>query len=123
MAAASSSFLTPVTSAACDVEWARQYFLEVCWQPAHIVIKEALSKAGFEVRNIQKHGLHHCWEVRMRRGTATLAAQPREAVRQVRRVLADAGVNVERDAISLDRSGERIHVAFIYDGGQEGFWC
>ncbi len=122
MAAESSSVLTHVTSAACDIEWARQYFLEVCWQPANIVIKDALSKAGFDVRNIQKHGVHDCWEVRMRRGTATLAAQPREAARQVRRVLTEAGVYVERDAISLDRSGERIHIAFIYDGGQEGFW-
>lgn len=102
--------------------WAREWFLENCCQPAQIVIKEALAEAGFEVHSIQKHWFRDCGEVRMRRGTAPLAAQPREAVRQVRRVLADAGVNVERDAISLDRSGERIHVAFVYDGSQEGLW-
>ena len=100
----------------------REWFLAFCNRNCHERIKEALAKAGFDVRSIQKHWFHDCWEVRMRRGTAHLAAQPREAVRQVRRVLADAGVDVERDAISLDRSGERIHVAFVYDGGQEGVW-
>jgi hypothetical protein len=122
MTAATSSFLPPVTSTACDVEWAREWFLENRCQPVHVVIKNALSKTGFDVRSIQKHWFHDCWEVRMRRGTAHLAAQSREAARQVRRVLVEAGVYVERDAISLDRSGERIHVAFVYDGGQEGFW-
>ena len=104
------------------VAWAREWFLEQCCPPAHIVIKEALAKAGFEVRSIQKHWFHNCWEMRMRCGTAPLAAQSREAARQVRRVLAEAGVYVERDAISLDQRGGRIHVAFVYNGGQEGLW-
>jgi len=104
------------------IEWARRFFLEVCCQPAHIVITTALTEAGFDVRRIEKHWFHNCWEVLMRRSTAGLAPQHRLAARQVRLILADAGVYVEPDAISIDRRGERIQVAFIYDGGQEGVW-
>ena len=43
------------------------------------------------------------------------------AIRRIRRMLADAGVYVEPDAISLDRSGDRIQVAFVYDmAGKKG---
>jgi len=90
-----NSATTGPSSKENGVAWARQWFLENCCPPAHIVIKGALAQAGFDVRSIQKHWFHDCWEVRMRRGTARLAAQPREAARQVRRLLAEAGVHVQ----------------------------
>jgi hypothetical protein len=117
------TMMNPATvGPACDAAWAREWFLENCCSPAHTVIKEALAQVGFDVHRIEKHWFHDCWEVRMRCGTATLAPQHRLAARQIRHILADAGVYVERDAISLDRQGERVQVAFVYEGGEEGVW-
>jgi hypothetical protein len=113
----------PITKADDGVEWARAWFLENCCRgDCHERIKEALAQVGFDVRRIEKHWFHDCWEVVMRRGRARLAPQPRLATRQIRRILCDAGVYVERDAISLDRRGEWIQVGFIYGGDQEGVW-
>lgn len=105
-----------------DAEQVREWFLAFCRGNCHERIKEALAEAGFDVRRVEKHWFHDCWEVLMRLGRAGLAPQPRVATRQVRRILADAGVYVAPDAISLDRNGERVLVAFVYEGGQEGVW-
>jgi hypothetical protein len=74
------------------------------------------------VRRIEKYWYHNCWEVKMMRGTAILAPEDRVATRQVRKILADFGVYVDRDAICLTQQGERISVAFIYTDGEVGVW-
>ena len=122
MIGATTNLVSPVAEPPSDVEWARGWFVENCCQPAHIVIKEALAEAGFDVRRIEKHWFHDCWEVVLRCDRAGLALQYRLATRQIRQILCDAWVYVERDAISLAKRGERIQVGFIYGGGEEGVW-
>ena len=55
-----------------------------------------------------------------RRGTAAVASQHRLANRSIRPILADAEVDIERDAIIVDQSEDRILLAFIDPEGKEG---
>lgn len=105
-----------------DADDVREWFLAFCGGNCHEQIKAALTGPGFDVRRVQKQWFHHLWEITMRRGTAALAPGRRLTVRQVRLILDRAGIHLEPDEIVVDQSRDRILVAFVYDGGEEGVW-
>jgi hypothetical protein len=62
------------------------------------------------------------WHVQMQCGMANLEAEHRQANRQVRRILAAAGIDLTPDEILVQQNGDRILCDFVYDGGEEGSW-
>jgi len=98
--------------------WLIAFFTERCVAD----IRDALTAAGFVVKRTEKFDYHDLWEVNLNLGTAVLPTDYQSAVRQIRKVLVDAGIALERDVLNFTRHGQRVKLTFIYPEGEEGVW-
>ena len=86
----------------------------------HHTTNDILSSAGFLIRTIQKHPLHHLWEVRGKVGSYDLPRDLRLAGRQLRRLLKKGGMLIEPDGVLLQRSKNYVRLAFLCQLGSPG---
>lgn len=86
----------------------------------HYRFREVFSAAGFEVRHVEKVSCHPVWNIKLGRGTFELARDCLKAARQIRRLLDQHRLMVERNAIAVVQNGNYILCSFVFPNGCEG---
>jgi hypothetical protein len=85
----------------------------------HFRFRQVFLTAGFEVRHVERNECHPVWQIKLLRGAFGLSHQSVEAARQIGRLLKANGLPVERNAISVILSGDRVTCSFVFaDGGE-----
>jgi len=87
----------------------------------HTHIQRVYAAAGFEARYVEREEVHPIWQVRLKRTTGELDADPKRARRQLLRILQQrqAGRSI-KDFSLLDRRGDKLTVVFIWELGVPG---
>ena len=87
----------------------------------HCKLKRAFGSAGFTVGRLQREEAHPIWLGWLTRTTFDLSLDPKKAIRQLRKVLRDGGINVVRDEFNIiDRRGDKLRVVFMLAQGTPG---
>ena len=108
--------LAPHASAE-GIAWVREWFLQ---NDFHAQVRDAFQQAGFIVKRVEREECHNLWNVSLRRGSFPLSRVYKEAVRQIRKLLRDECVYVERDAINFVSSGDWVKCFFLWELGEPG---
>jgi hypothetical protein len=88
----------------------------------HNRIGDILVKAGFVIGYLFREDVHPIWQASLTRLTFNLSDDRKIAVKQMRKVLADGGVKIQRDQFNIaDRRGDKIRCVFMLDLGVPGF--
>ncbi len=87
----------------------------------HTHIQRVYAAAGFEARYVEREEVHPIWQVRLKRTTGELDADPKRARRQLLQILQQhpAGRAI-KDFSLLDRRGDKMTVVFIWELGVPG---
>lgn len=87
----------------------------------HTRIRNLFADAGIATRRIEKMKEHPIWECWLTRQTFDLHADNQRAIRQLRKILRDGGLNVVRDQLNfIDRRGDKLRIVFMLDLGAPG---
>ena len=87
----------------------------------HGRIKRLFAAAGIATRRIERMEEHPIWQAWLTRKTFDLALEKKAAIRQLRRVLRDAGIRVVRDEFNIiHRRGDKLRCVFMLDLGSPG---
>jgi len=88
----------------------------------HRRIKSLFAEAGFETRFMVREEAHAVWRVALTRTTFNLAPDNDSAVKQLRKVLLQGSIKVERGVFSItDRRGNNLNIVFVQELGAPGF--
>ena len=86
----------------------------------HELVRDTLNAAGFHVRWLQRLPFHPVFEASARRVTFPLSRDNREAARQLRQLLARAGIRIGRDDLSVTQNRDYLRVTFYYPSEELG---
>jgi len=86
----------------------------------HELVRDTLNAAGFRVRWIERFPWHPVFQVSARRVRFPLSRDNREAARQLRQILAQAGIRVGRDDLSVTQNLHNLRVSFYYPSEELG---
>jgi len=87
----------------------------------HDRIRRILGDAGIATRRLEREEAHPIWQAWLTRISFDLDADNKRAIRQLRKVLADGGLEVVRDEFNIiDRRGDKLRCVFILALGSAG---
>lgn len=91
---------------------------DLFWQSR---IKRIFAAVGIATRRIEREEAHPIWEAWLTRETFDLSPDRKKAIRQLRKVLRDAGIKVVNDEFNIiDRRGDKLRCVFLLDLGAPG---
>lgn len=87
----------------------------------HCKLRRAFQSAGFTVGRLQREEPHPIWLAWLTRTKFDLSLDTKKAIRQLRKVLRDGGIDIVRDEFNIvDRRGDKLRVVFMLAQGTPG---
>jgi hypothetical protein len=78
-------------------------------------VKQAIAKAGFAVRSLEREAHHPVWIVWLNVGSGDLPADRKLAVKLIRKALAEAGLRIHAGELDVvERPRGRAKVVFVF---------
>jgi L-fucose isomerase-like protein len=78
-------------------------------------VTNAFAKAGLTVHRLKREEHHPVWVIWLGVGSVELPADKEGAAKQIRKLLATGGLQIQRDELTvLERRGDRVKCVFLF---------